>query len=97
MYTYMHIYIYTHVKHVHTDIYANIHAYLIHTHTHIYQVQVFTQRPRNGRIELCNCANREIQLSKLYIYTRKTHARRHLCEHTWIYIYICDHTCIKNT
>jgi hypothetical protein len=24
------------------------------------QVQVFTQRPRNGRIKLCNCANREI-------------------------------------
>jgi hypothetical protein len=29
------------------------------------QVQVFTQRPRNGRIKLCNCANREIQLSNL--------------------------------
>jgi hypothetical protein len=24
------------------------------------QVQVFTQRPRNGRIKLCNCANREV-------------------------------------
>jgi hypothetical protein len=29
------------------------------------QVQVFTQGPRNGRIKLCNCANREIQLSNL--------------------------------
>jgi hypothetical protein len=29
------------------------------------QVQVFTQRPRNGRIKLCNCANREVQLSNL--------------------------------
>jgi hypothetical protein len=29
------------------------------------QVQVFTQRPRNGRIKLCHFANREIQLSKL--------------------------------
>jgi len=30
-----------------------------------FQVQVFTRRPRNGRIKLCNCANTEIQLSKL--------------------------------
>jgi len=28
------------------------------------QVQVYTQRPRNGRIKLCDCANRETQLSK---------------------------------
>ncbi len=28
--------------------------------------QVFTQRPRNGQIKLCNCANREIQLNKLW-------------------------------
>jgi hypothetical protein len=27
-------------------------------------VQVFTQRPRNGRIKLCHCTNREILVSE---------------------------------
>ncbi len=40
------------------------------------QVQVFTQRPRNGRIKLCNCANREIQLLDLVNFEKKNGSDR---------------------
>jgi hypothetical protein len=51
----------------------------MHSCMHQVQVQVFTQRPRNGRIKLCNCANRIIYIY-LYIYM-------YVCIHTYINIY----------
>ena len=33
------------------------------------QVQFFTQRPRNGRIKLCNCANRVILCILIFFLT----------------------------
>ncbi len=54
-------------------------------HMCMYQVQVFTQRPCIGRIKICNCANREVQLMVMYMYI---YVYVYVCIYIYIYIYI---------
>ncbi len=93
----MHTYIYTSIDHISMYSHATSVFYIatllllyisystlpmpIYTYYTIVQVQVFTQRPRNGRIKLCNCANREIQLSKL-CRIRLYNTRAYICIHS---------------
>ncbi len=62
MYVCMHLCMYVCIhKYMYVYMFC-IYVYIPSTCTYI--VQGFTQRPRNGRIKLCNCANREVQLNK---------------------------------
>ncbi len=61
--------------------------YIRRNRYHIVQVLVFTQRPRNGRIKLCNCANREIQLGKLCRIRKQGDQASNIYIYIYIYIY----------
>ncbi len=90
------IYTYIHVCIKSVFIYTYIYIYI-----YIYQVHVFIQRPRNGQIKLCNCANREINLNKLcrigkqgeqasYIHVSHMHTYMytHMCIYIHTYMYV---------